>query len=117
MLFLLVGYTKRPQSAAALVLFFVWWVFSLVVFAFYVSGIMRSGIYEAVPDKVAKFKSFNNLVEQQKIKYGAVKAGSTVQFFRLSKIVVRCVFEIISQSVSAEAHIIKFMASFKDVFQ
>ncbi|XP_064648822.1 uncharacterized protein LOC135501033 [Lineus longissimus] len=80
------GYTKRPQSAAALVLFFVWWIFCLVIFAFYVSGIMRSGIYESAPVKIPKVTSFDDLMEQHKIKFGAMKGGSTQEFFKTSRV-------------------------------
>ncbi|XP_064650295.1 glutamate receptor 2-like [Lineus longissimus] len=83
------GYTKRPQSAAALVLFFAWWVFCLIVFAFYVGGIMKSGIYGTTnPGRVSKFKSFDDLVRQTEVQFGTVDGGSTFQFFRTSKVEV-----------------------------
>ncbi|RCN44481.1 Ligand-gated ion channel, partial [Ancylostoma caninum] len=71
------------QSAAARFLSAIWWMFTLVLFAQYTANFAA---VLTVDRKNMPFNSFEELGNQSDYKFGAILGGSTMQFFKYSRI-------------------------------
>lgn len=71
------------QSAAARFISTVWWMFTLVLFAQYTANFAA---VLTVDRRNMPFNSFEELGNQTEYKYGAILGGSTMQFFKYSRI-------------------------------
>ncbi|WKY17042.1 hypothetical protein Q1695_001565 [Nippostrongylus brasiliensis] len=71
------------QSAAARFLSAVWWMFTLVLFAQYTANFAA---VLTVDRRNMPFNSFEELGNQSEYKFGAILGGSTMQFFKYSRI-------------------------------
>ncbi|XP_074658944.1 glutamate receptor ionotropic, kainate 2-like [Tubulanus polymorphus] len=77
-----------PISLSVRIVSAVWWIFSFFVFATYVASL--SSIIGVVSNSMPKptVESASDLAAQTKIKYGTIAGGSTMTFFKTSKISV-----------------------------
>ncbi|XP_074659201.1 glutamate receptor ionotropic, kainate 2-like [Tubulanus polymorphus] len=77
-----------PISLSVRIVSAVWWIFSFFVFATYVASL--SSIIGVVSNSTLKptVQSASDLAAQTKIKYGTIAGGSTMAFFKTSRITV-----------------------------
>ncbi|XP_064649607.1 glutamate receptor 4-like [Lineus longissimus] len=80
------GSSKRPRSAAAFVLSAIWWSFSIIFLATYIMALVstQARVMFAVPS--LKVRALDDLLKQPHMTVGCISGGSTMNFFRTSKI-------------------------------
>ncbi|XP_069774679.1 probable glutamate receptor [Narcine bancroftii] len=83
--FTLQGAEPHPKALSTRVIGSVWWLFVIIFLTTYATNFGASLNPE---NQRPLIKSFNDLAKQSEIEYGTLKAGSTFQFFKLSKIQV-----------------------------
>ena len=72
-----------PRAAATRVVAVIWWMFTQILISSYTAQLAAFLTVERMSTPI---ESTADLAGQQKIKYGTLKAGSTMDFFRESKI-------------------------------
>lgn len=72
-----------PRAAATRIVAVVWWLFTLIMLSSYTAQLAA---FLTVQRMTMPVESTMELAAQQKIKYGTLKNGSTMDFFRESKI-------------------------------
>uniref|UniRef100_A0A915B0N1 Ionotropic glutamate receptor C-terminal domain-containing protein n=2 Tax=Parascaris univalens TaxID=6257 RepID=A0A915B0N1_PARUN len=72
-----------PRAAATRIVAVVWWMYTLIMISSYTAQLAA---FLTVERMATPIESTADLVNQQKIKYGTLSNGSTMNFFRESKI-------------------------------
>ncbi|CAB3411013.1 unnamed protein product [Caenorhabditis bovis] len=72
-----------PRAAATRLIAVVWWMFTQIIISSYTAQLAAFLTVERMSTPI---ESTQDLANQQKIKYGTLKSGSTMDFFRESKI-------------------------------
>uniref|UniRef100_A0A1I8ARD8 Glutamate receptor n=1 Tax=Steinernema glaseri TaxID=37863 RepID=A0A1I8ARD8_9BILA len=72
-----------PRAAATRIVAVIWWMFTLILISSYTAQLAA---FLTVERMTTPIESTSDLASQQKIKYGTLKSGSTMDFFRESKI-------------------------------
>lgn len=73
----------RGNSTRALAV--AWWFFALIITSTYIANLAAALTTKSV---VRPFEAAEQLAYQNKIKYGAKKKGSTIDFFRVSNVIL-----------------------------
>ncbi|CAL2032733.1 unnamed protein product [Caenorhabditis brenneri] len=72
-----------PRAAATRLIAVVWWMFTQIIISSYTAQLAAFLTVERMSTPI---ESTQDLANQQKIRYGVLKSGSTMDFFRESKI-------------------------------
>ncbi|CAI5443721.1 unnamed protein product [Caenorhabditis angaria] len=72
-----------PRAAATRLIAVVWWMFTQIIISSYTAQLAAFLTVERMSTPI---ESTQDLANQQKIRYGTLKSGSTMDFFRESKI-------------------------------
>ncbi|KAF8362438.1 glr-4 [Pristionchus pacificus] len=72
-----------PRAAATRIVAVIWWMFTQILISSYTAQLAA---FLTVERMATPIESSADLANQQKIKYGTLKSGSTMDFFRESKI-------------------------------
>ncbi|CAI4221432.1 unnamed protein product [Auanema sp. JU1783] len=72
-----------PRAAATRVIAVIWWMFTQILISSYTAQLAA---FLTVERMTTPIESTADLASQQKIRYGTLKSGSTMDFFRESKI-------------------------------
>ncbi|GAB6022611.1 hypothetical protein CHUAL_006707 [Chamberlinius hualienensis] len=77
------GSDLAPRAASTRLVAAMWWFFILIMLSSYTANLAA---FLAVEKSESPIKDIKDLAQQTRIKYGCVKTGSTMAFFRDSKI-------------------------------
>ncbi|XP_064408163.1 glutamate receptor ionotropic, kainate 3 [Latimeria chalumnae] len=77
------GSDLMPKALSTRIIGGVWWFFTLIIISSYTANLAAFLILEKMESPI---NSADDLAKQTKIEYGAVRDGSTMSFFRKSKI-------------------------------
>lgn len=81
-----------------------WWFFTLIMISSYTANLAAFLTVERMDSPI---ESAEDLAKQTKIKYGALKGGSTAAFFRVRSLILKKIIILILFSVFIYSEILK----------
>ncbi|XP_029637805.1 glutamate receptor 2 [Octopus sinensis] len=95
------GYRIAPRSYSGRTLSVFWWIFVLVTLVLYIGSMAAHLLANRPKNEFLPFTTFHELAKQSEVRYGAVKSGSTVRYFKRSSVPVeRVIYENIMKDQS-----------------
>ena len=73
----------REQAASTRIVGGIWWFFTLIIISSYTANLAA---FLTVERMIAPIESVEDMAEQSEIAYGTLDGGSTMTFFRVSRL-------------------------------